>query len=183
MRHQDASSFPTIGHMLLESSVGSVLTYWQPNPFAASSNTENRVPSICCFEAEKPFVKPNRWIVDALTYPAPFPSVPLSFLNQLASDAGQPVYCVGEMVQLRIGSRFGGFDGFKSVGGDCMECGVCVRKLVDLAFRQWQNVELQRLLRRYLPTGKTFSQPFNVESRGKVLRNSSPCLKAGVSLR
>ena len=48
-------------------------------------------------------------------------------------------------MELRVGSRLGGLDGFKSVGGDCMECGVCVRKLVDLAFRQWQNIELQRL--------------------------------------
>ena len=64
-----------------------------------------------------------------------------------------------------------------------MERGVCVRKLVHLAFRQWQNIELQCLFRRYLRTGKISAQSLNAESCGKVLRNSSPCLKAGVSLR
>jgi len=62
-----------------------------------------------------------------------------------------------------------------------MECGVRVRKLVDLAFRQWQNIELRCLLRRFLPIGKMFSRIFNVERYAKTLRNSSPCLKAGVS--
>ena len=159
------------------------MSYGQPKPFTVSSHAEDRVPSFCCFEAEQALVKPDRWIADAFAYPAPLPSVPLSFLNQLAGDAGQPVPRVDEVVELRVGSRLGGIDGFKSVGGDCIECGVCVSKLVDLAFRQWQDIELQRLFRRYLPTGKIFVQSFNVESCGKLLRNSSPCLNAGVSLR
>jgi len=122
-------------------------------------------------------------MVDGLTYPASLPGISLSFLNQLAGYASQPVSYVGVVVELRVGSRLGGFDGFKSVGGDCMECGVCARKLVEFAFRQWQNVKLQCLLRRYLPTEKICLPLFGVESYVKVSRNSSPCLKAGVSLR
>jgi hypothetical protein len=86
-------------------------------------------------------------------------------------------------VELSVDSRPGGIGGFKSVGGDCVEWEVCVRKMVDLPFRLWQNVELHRPFRGYLPTGEVFSQRFNGESCGKVLLNSSPCLKAGVSLR
>jgi len=181
--HQDACDFPTVSEMLAYSTVCSVLTYGQPKPFTVGSHTEDRVPSFCCFEAEQAFVKPDRWIVNVLAYAAPLPSVPLSFLNQLAGDASQPVSCVDEVVELRVGSRLGRLDGFKGVGGDCMERGVRARKLVDLAFREWQNIELQRLFRHYRPTEKMLAQSFNVESCGKVLRNSSPCLKAGVSLR
>jgi hypothetical protein len=58
------------------------------------------------------------------------------------------------VVELRVGSRLGGIDGFTSVGDDCMEGGVCVSKFVDLAFRQWQNGESQCLFRRYYPQEK-----------------------------
>jgi len=85
--HQDACDFPTVSEMLAYSTVCSVLSYGQPKPFTVSSHTEDRVPSFCCFEAEQALVKPDRWIVDALAYAAPLPSVPLSFLNQLAGDA------------------------------------------------------------------------------------------------
>jgi hypothetical protein len=149
--HQDARDNPTMGHVVLESSVGSILAYGQAKPLMVGSDAEDRVASTRPLEAEQASVQAYRWMVYAVAYPAPLPSVPLSFLNQLARDVGEPVSGVDKVVELRVCSRVGGSDGFKSVGGDSMECGVRARKLVNLAFRQWQNVELQCLLRRYLP--------------------------------
>ena len=62
-----------------------------------------------------------------------------------------------------------------------MTCGF--RESLLFRIRDWQKAKLHLLLQRHLPTGEISSQPFNAESCRKVLRNSSPCLKAAVSLR
>jgi len=69
----------------------------------------------------------------------------------------------------------GGFGGLEGCIG--------FTELLLFKMRQRCKVEFQYLLRRYLPVGKIFPQPFNVESFVELFRNSSPCLKAGVSLR
>jgi len=181
--HQDARDSPTVCLMFLYSAVGSILTYGQPEPVMVSSDAEDGVTSACRFETEKPFVEPHRWMVDVAAYPAPLPSVALRFLNQLTGYACSPVLLIDEMMENRIGSRGCGVNGLETFGGNCLESYACFVEFPLLSTGQRQNVELKRLLRRCLPGRKMLPQLFNSESGVKVFRNSSPCLKAGISLR
>lgn len=107
----------------------------------------------------------------------------MSFFDQLAGYAVHPVLRVGEMVELRVGSRIRGVDGSEAFSGNCLESRVRFMKLSLLNASQRQKVELKRLLRRYPPKRKVLSELFYWERYAKAFRNSSPCLKAGVSLR
>jgi len=181
--HQDARDFPTIGNMLLKSSVSSILAYGQAEPLMVSSDAEDGVASTCRFEAEEPFVESYRWMVDTVAYPAPVPSVTLSLFNQLAGYAFCLVLLVDNVVEMSVGSRLRGFDCFKGGCSDLLEADVCASELLLFNICERQYVELQRLFRRYLPSRETSSQLFNVESYVKVFRNSSPWLEPRVSLR
>jgi len=86
-------------------------------------------------------------------------------------------------VELRVGSSIRGLDGLKTFGGNYLEGCVCFVELPLLNTGQRQKAERKRLLRRYLPNRKVSSRLFDLESGVKVFRNSSPCLKAGVSSR
>jgi len=181
--HQNACCNPTICQMFLESSVCAILLYRQTKPFMANSYAEDWMFSACAFEAEKPFVETHCWLIDCRCNFSPLPSVSLCFFNQLACCAVRPVLRVGEMVELRVGLRILGLDGLKTFGGNCLESRVRFMELSLLNTSRRQKVKLKRLLRRYRPKRKTLSKLFNWERYAKAFRNSSPCLKAGVSLR
>lgn len=169
--------------MILEPSVCAVLLYRQTNPFMINSYAENRMVSACAFEAEKPFVETHRWLIDCRCNFSPLPSAALRFLDQLAGYTLRPILRVGKMEELRVGSRIRGLDDLETFSGNYLESRVRFMELPPLNTGQRQKVKLKRLLRRYLLDREMSPRLFDRESDVKISRNSSPCLKAGVSLQ
>jgi hypothetical protein len=181
--HQNACGNPTITHVFQQPSVGSILLDGQTETLMVSSHTEDGVSTFSRLPTEEPFVKSYCWMFDLRSDLASLPSVPLCFLDKLAGYAVGLVLRVEEMVELSVAVGLLTFNRVKCGCCNSLEDAVRVLEFTVLAIRERQKVELQYLLRRYLPKGKISTQPLKVGSCVKLLRNSSPCLKAGVSSR
>jgi hypothetical protein len=106
----------------------------------------------------------------------------LRFLDQLAGYAVRLVLRVDQMVQSIVGSRLLALNRLRRGCREFLEDGLCLLEFALFGIRERQKSELQCLLRRDLPSREMLSELLEVESSAEVFRNSSPCLKAGVSL-
>ena len=114
---------------------------------------------------------------------ASLPTVPLCFLDQLTRYPSTFVVCIDHVVQCGVCVWLGDLYSLECEGRDPFEGCIGFTELLLLKMRQRCKVELQCLLRRYLPNREMLSQLLELESSAEVFRNSSPCLKTGVSLR
>jgi hypothetical protein len=181
--HQDACGSPTIIHVLQQPPVGSISLDRQAKAFAVAAHTKDWVSTPCTFPREEALVEAYCWMLDLVGDLASLPSVPLRFLDQLARYPSALVVSIDSMVQFRVRPRFRGQYRLERRGRDLLEDFVGFTELSPLKIGQVCKVELQYLLRRYLPDREMLSQLLELESSAKVFGDSSPCLKAGVSLR
>jgi hypothetical protein len=134
--------------------------------------------------AEEALIEADRWLLNRVGDFSSLPSVPLGFFDKLASYSRALVHCVGCFVKFTAcPNRLIGQNHAEASGSDFLESRVGFMQLLLLESRQWHKVQRKRLLHRYLPNREMLSRLVEVESSAKVFRNSSPCLKAGVSLR
>jgi uncharacterized protein Usg len=115
------------------------------------SDAEDRVSMFGRLPAEEPFVKSYCWMFDLRSDFASLPSVPLGFLDELAGCAVGLVLRVEEMVESSVAVRLLTFDRVKCGRCKGLEDAVRVLEFAVLAVSEWQKVEWQYLLRRYLP--------------------------------
>jgi len=100
---------------------------------------------------EEAFIEADRWLLDRVGDFASLPSVPLGFLDELAGCAVGLVLRVEEVVESSVAVRLLAFDRVKCGRCKGLEDAVRVLEFAVLAVSEWQKVELQCLLRRYLP--------------------------------
>jgi hypothetical protein len=151
--HQNACGNPTVPQMFLQTSVCTVSLDWKAEAFMVGSEAQDGVSTFGPLPTEEPFVKSHCWMFDLRSDLAPLPSVPLGFLDELAGYAVGlgPIRRVDEVVQLIVCDRSVVLNCPKRVRCKRFEDAVRVLEFVVLAVREWQKVELQNLLRRYLP--------------------------------
>jgi len=172
--HQDTCGGPTITDMFQQSLVGSVSLDRQTETFMVSAHAEGGVSAPCTSPREEAFIESYCRPLNLVCDLASLPSVPLSLLDQLTRYLSAPILCVDHMVQCGVCAWLGGLYRLERGGCGLLEGCIGFMELSLFNIGQRLKVELQYLLRRYLPTGKMFSQPFNAESCVKVPRNSSP---------
>jgi hypothetical protein len=90
--HQDACGNPTVLQMFLQASVCTVSLDWKPEAFMVGSEAQDGVSTFGYLPTEEAFVKSYRWLLDRVGDFASLPSVPLSFLDELAGYAMGPGY-------------------------------------------------------------------------------------------
>jgi len=151
--------------------------------FVVAAYRQDWMPMLGGLPTEESLIEANCWSLNLLADLAPLPSVPLSLFDQLTRYPSTFVVCIDHVVQCGVCAWLGGDCRLERGGFGGLEGCIGFTELLLLKMRQRCKVEFQYLLRRYLPVGKIFPQPFNVESYVELFRNSSPCLKAGVSLR
>jgi hypothetical protein len=115
------------------------------------SDAEDRVSMFGRLPAEEPFIEADRWLLNRVGDLASLPRVPLSFLDELAGYAMGLVLRVEEMVESSVAVRLLAFNRVKCGRCKSLEDAVRVLEFAVLAVSEWQKVELQCLLRRYLP--------------------------------
>jgi hypothetical protein len=150
-RHQDACSNPTVCQVYLQANVCAVSLDWKSEAFMVRSDAEDRVSVLGGLPAEEPFVKSYCWMFDLRSDFASLPSVPLGFLDELAGYAMGLVLRVEEMVESSVAVRLLTFNRVKCGRCKSLEDTVRVLEFAVLAVGEWQKVEWQYLLRRYLP--------------------------------
>jgi hypothetical protein len=149
------------------------------------AEAQDGVSTLAGLPAEEPPVKPYCWTLDLRSQLASLPSVPLGFLNQLAGYAVGlgPILRVDEVVQLRVSGW--------SVVLDCLKCVRCkpsedavrVLEFAVLAVREWQEVELQGLLRRHLPRQRNVAPTTSIGEIAESVPQFLPRINSWVSLR
>lgn len=172
--HQDACGSPTMTDMFQQSLVGSISLDRQPETFMVSAHAEDGVSASCTSPREEAFIESYCRPLNLVCDLASLPSVPLCFLDQLACYLCAPILCVDHMMQCGVCAWLGDLHRLKCGGCGLLEGCIGFMELSLFNIGQRLKVELQYLLRRYLPTRKMFSQQFNAESCVKVPRNSSP---------
>ena len=118
-----------------------------------AANRQHWVSVLGGLPAEEAFVEADRWLLNRVGDFSSLPSVPLGFLDELAGYAVGfgPIRRVDEVVQLIVCGRSVVLNCRKGVRCKRFEDAVRVLEFAVLAVREWQKVELQNLLRRYLP--------------------------------
>ncbi len=162
--HQNACGNPTVSQMFLQTSVCTVSLDWKPEAFMVGSEAQDGVSTFGRLPTKEPFVKSYCWMFDLRSDLASLPSVPLGFLDQLAGYAVglDPILRVDDVVQLIVCGSSVVLNCLKGVRCKRFEDAVRLLEFAVLAVREWQKVELQDLLRRYLPpTDKCCANHFN----------------------
>jgi hypothetical protein len=151
--HQDACSSPIITDMFQQPPVGSVTLDGQTETFTVAAYTQNWVPMPCTSPREQALIESYRWPLNPVGNLASLPSVPLRFLNKLARYLPVSVW-VDDVVQFPVCAWFGVSYGLKRGGCGLLEGCIGFTELMLFRVRQRSKVELQCLLRRYLPQGR-----------------------------
>jgi hypothetical protein len=134
--------------------------------------------------AEEAFIEADRWLLNRVGDFASLPSVPLGFLDELAGCAVGLVLRVEEMVESSVGVGFLVFDRVKCGRCKSLEDTVGVLEFAVLAVREWQKVEWQYLLRRYLPKqGNITPTASSIGEQGVSVPQFLPRMNSWASLR
>jgi hypothetical protein len=182
-RHQDACSNPTVCQVYLQANVCAVSLDWKSEAFMVRSDAEDRVSMFGRLPAEEPFVKSYCWMFDLRSDFASLPSVPLGFLDELAGCAVGLVLRVEEMVESSVAVRLLTFNRVKCGRCKSLEDTVRVLEFAVLAVREWQKVELQYLLRRYLSQQEDIAPTTSMGEQGVSVPQFLPRMNSWVSLR
>ena len=181
--HQDARSNPTISHVCLQADICAILLHWQAEAFMVAANRQHWVSVLGGLPAEEAFIKSDRWLLNRVGDFASLPSVPLGFLDELAGYAVGLVLRVEEMVESSVAVRLLTFDRVKCGRCKSLEDTVRVLEFAVLAVREWQKVELQYLLRRYLPQQEDIAPTTSMGEQGESVPQFLPRMNSWVSLR
>jgi hypothetical protein len=162
--HQDTCGVPTICHVSLETKVCAILCCGKAEAFVVAAYRQDWMPMLRGLQREEAFIESYCWPLNLVCDLAPLPSVPLSLLDQLARYLSAPVLCVGNMVQCGVCAWLGDLNRLKCGGCSLLEGCIGLMELSLFNIGQWLKVELQYLLRRYLPIQKISSRSFKLET-------------------
>jgi hypothetical protein len=182
--HQDARSNPSISHVCLQAAICAILLHWQAEAFMVAANRQDWMPMLGGLPREEAFIEADRWLLDRVGDFASLPSVSLGFLDELAGYAMGLVLRVKEMVESSVAVRLLTFNRVKCGRCKSLEEAVCVLEFAVLAVREWQKVELQCLLRRYLPQQEYIAPTASsIGEQGESVPQFLPRMNSWVSLR
>jgi len=181
--HQNACGNPTVCQVFLQADVCAVSLDWKPEPFMVRSDAEDMVSAPCATPREETFVKPYCRMLNLRGDLASLPSVPLGFLNQLASYPSTFVLSIDHVVQCSVCVWLRDLHSLKREGRDRFEGCIGFTELPTLKMRQRCKVEPQRLLRRYLPQ-QTHAAPNTLTGQlDESVPQFLPRINSWVSLR
>ena len=181
--HQDACGSPTITDMFQKAPVGSVPLDGQAETFTVAAHTQNGVSASCTAPREEALVEAYRRLHNPVGDLASLPSVPLGFLDQLARYLSPPIVSVDCVVQRRVRPWLRGPYCLECGGRDVLEAYVGFLELTLFCICQRCKVELQHLLRRYLPQQTNVAPTTSAGELGETVTQFLPRINSWVSLR
>jgi hypothetical protein len=181
--HQNACGNPTVPQMFLQTGVCTVSLDWKPKAFMVAANRQHWMSVLGGLPAEEASIEADSWLLNRIGDLASLPSVPLSFLDELAGYAISLVLRVEEVMESSVGVGFPAFDRVKCGCCNSLEDTVRVLELMVLAVREWQKVELQYLLRRYLPQQENIAPTTSMGEQGESVPQFLPRMNSWVSLQ
>jgi hypothetical protein len=167
----------------LQADICAILLHWQAEAFMVAANRQHWVSVLGGLPAEEAFIEADRWLLNRVGDFASLPSVPLGFLDELAGCAVGLVLRVEEMVESSVAVRLLTFDRVKCGRCKSLEDTVRVLEFAVLAVREWQKVEWQYLLRRYLPQQENIAPTTSMGEQGESVPQFLPRMNSWVSLR
>ena len=181
--HQDACGNPTITDMFEKAPVGSISLDGQAETFTVAAHTQNGVSTSCTAPREETLVEAYRRLHNPVGDLASLPSVPLRLLDQLARYLSPPIVSVDCVVQRRVRPWLRCLYLLECGGRDVLEAYVGFLELTPFCICQRCKVELQHLLRRYLPQQTNVALTTSGGELGETVPQFLPRINSWASLR